>query len=95
MQLNSVWGIHMDGDSSLVSYSCGTLVDSCEIVNNGSSSGGSIFVQYNEHFTLNKCMIDAPATVSTQHVVISGVSRGTISSCWIGASNGVGVSLVS
>lgn len=94
IQLNSDWGIFMDGDSSQVSYSCGTLVDSCEIVNNGSGSGGSVYIIYNEHFTLNNCMIDAPATGSTQHVVVSGVSRGTISTCWIGASNGVGVSLV-
>ncbi|MGK3114146.1 hypothetical protein [Candidatus Pantoea formicae] len=85
----------MDGDSTQVSFSCGTLVDSCEIVNNGASSSGSVFVQYNGHLTLNNYMIDAPATGSTQHVVISGVSRGTISTSWIGASNGVGVSLVS
>jgi len=40
-------------------------------------------------------MIDAPATGSTQHVVVTGTSRGTISTGWIGASNGIAVSLVS
>lgn len=94
IQLNSYWGLNLDGDSSQVSYSAGTLIDTCEVVNNGSGNGGSVFVNYNEHFTLNNCMIDAPATGSTQHVTVNGTSRGTISSCWIGASNNIGLALV-
>lgn len=95
IQLNTSYGWHADGDSTAVSLSCGTLVNSCEFVNNGASSGGSIFVNYNEHFTINNCMIDVPNTGSTSHVVISNTSRGTISSCWIGASKYVGVNLAS
>lgn len=93
IQLNSTYGIHIDGDSSSVSLSAGTLINSCEIVNNGASSGGSVYVSYNEHFTLNNCMIDVPESGSTSHVIISNTSRGTISSCWVGSSNAAGINL--
>ncbi len=93
IQLNTIRGIHIDGDSTQVSFSCGTLISNNEIFNNGASGGDSVYIAYNEHFTLINNMIDVPATGSVAHVVLNGVARGTIGSNWIGASNGVGIQL--
>lgn len=88
-------GIYLNGDSSSVSFSAGTLCSNNEIVLNGISSTPQVSVEYNEHFTLSNNMIDVPNASSTYNVHVVGSARGTISSCWIGASASQGVRLES
>ncbi|MBZ9889457.1 hypothetical protein LB559_16140 [Mesorhizobium sp. BR1-1-3] len=94
-ELNAVWGIHINGDSGSVSFSCGQLFEQCTITQNGSgsASGGNINVTYNEYVTVQNCMIDVPATGSGFNVQLVGVSRGNIIGNWVGASKGPGVEL--
>ena len=96
MESNTLWGCFIDGDSGAVSESCGTLLSLCDIVGNGSAGGGTdggnFLIQYNEHFSLENCMIDVPSVGSKFNVRAIGVSRGNIGGgSWIGASRGSGI----
>lgn len=85
--------VFLDGDSSSVSFSAGTLINNCEFVNSGVNAASTILIQYNEHFTINNCMIDVGASTAQNGIHVIGTSRGTISSCWIGAHPQSGVRL--
>lgn len=93
---NTLWGCNITGDVGEISESAGTLLSLCEIFGNGGSGGGTdggnFRIQFNEHFSLDNCMIDVPSVGSRHNIRAIGVSRGNIGGgSWIGASKGSGI----
>lgn len=89
-EANFSCGIFIDGDSTAISLSCGTLIVNTQIVGNGGtgSSSGNINIAYNENFEITGCMIDVPAPGSTYDLQITASPRGSVAQCWVGASQG-------
>ncbi|AGN33739.1 hypothetical protein PANG_00018 [Paenibacillus phage PG1] len=92
--LNLEYGFYIDGDAGFISFSCGSLLQGCTLVNNGANGGANFYIVYNEYFSIVNCMIDVPATGSTSNITTFNCTRGNIIGNWIGASYGIGINVL-
>lgn len=93
-QLNTDFGFYIDGDADFINYSCGSLLQGCTLVNNGASGGSNLHIVYNEYFSIMNCMIDVPSIGSVSNITLLNCTRGNIIGNWIGASQGIGINLL-
>ena len=96
-ELNSIWGLFIDGDLDVITDSYGTLISQCQFYNNGGLSGpgptGNVYAYANENFELTCTMMDIPYEESTHNLLINHCHRANVSNCWIGSSKGSNVDI--